>query len=151
MYNNMNDYTNLKKCPGCNGPVFKFVNISDNTYHIKCGYTSMIVSDVVINGYMHKHHSTPSKKLPCDYHSILQQHELQPVYEHSKYKIYTPSVTRTFANMDDDNNHRDDNNSESDNSEDDLESCDDYNEDENEDENESEGSDISDISDVVAK
>ena len=108
----------------------------------------MVVSDVMINGYMHKHHSTPSKKQPCGYKNILQQQDLQPVYENSKYKIQ--ETRKLFTNIDNATIKCDyDNNSESDNSEDELESCDDYNEEENDDcGSESDDSDISDVSDT---
>ena len=63
----MNVYTNLKRCPGCNGPIFKFVNVSDDTFHVQCGYTSHIQGDVTINKITYKNIFTPSKKLPCGF------------------------------------------------------------------------------------
>lgn len=71
----MNDYTNIKKCPGCGGPIFKFVNISDDTYNLQCGYTSITISDVIKNGVTKKHVETPAKKLPCGFSHIFDKLE----------------------------------------------------------------------------
>ena len=72
-----NNYTAPKKCPGCGGPIFKYINVSHNTYHLECGYTSFVTGDIVKDGITHKNVEIPSKKLPCGYKISFS--ELVPV------------------------------------------------------------------------
>lgn len=91
-----NNYTAPKKCPKCKGPIFKYMNVSQNTFHLECGYTSLVRGDLVKNGRTYKNVVIPSKKLPCDYKVSFS--ELVPVqsddidiqnqmiHSHSRYR-----------------------------------------------------------------
>ena len=80
----MNAYTSLKKCPGCNGPVFKFVNVSTDTFHVECGYTSLNINDVTVNKVTYKNICTPSKKLPCGFKQNITDNMINVI------SAYTP-------------------------------------------------------------
>lgn len=60
----LNKYTGIKKCPQCSGPIFKYINISHNTFIVKCGHTKHILSD---NGCKEMVF-TDAKKLPCEFY-----------------------------------------------------------------------------------
>lgn len=142
----MNEYTNTKKCPGCGGSIFKFVNVSNDTYNMTCGYTSIFLSDITTNGVTRKHVETPCKKLPCGFSIELTSIEnnmidLQQTNKNMLYSVpnyqYTPGdhVPPVEEVSDDDNDS------------DEYEYEDDNYDDSDNDDNESDTSVISDIID----
>ena len=60
----LNQYTGVKKCPNCSGPIFKYVNFSKNTYVLSCGYTKLVTHE---KGYIE------SKKKPCDFYNEFSE------------------------------------------------------------------------------
>ena len=86
----MNEYTKTKKCPDCGGPIFKYANISDDTYHLVCGHTSVNYSDVNDKGFLRKYVETPAKKLPCGFKKVLTEIKNDTIYTHpQKVASYT--------------------------------------------------------------
>ena len=143
----MNAYTNMKKCPGCNGPIFKFVNISDDTFHVQCGHTSYIQGDVTVNKVTYKNIFTPSKKVPCGFKQIFTQSVMENIsslgYDHEEFD-YESNTQRLHSNIllpgnDDDEYIQSDDDDDDDGEE--GYAFDDEDEDENDDVNESEEDD----------
>tara|TARA_A100001015_G_scaffold314347_1_gene423599 strand:+ start:273 stop:719 length:447 start_codon:yes stop_codon:yes gene_type:complete len=96
------NYSNLKKCPGCNGPIFKYVNVSNDTFHAQCGYTSFITSDVNVNGVLQKNIDVPAKKLPCDFKMVFDNNLIsnEPSEIYDDYNtIYDTNIIKSYRNM----------------------------------------------------
>lgn len=98
----MNAFTNLKKCPGCNGPVFKFVNVSTNRFHVECGYTSFNINDVTINKVVYKNVWGPSKKTPCGFKKDItdeMMNTLSLAENNDENFDYTPNTKRLHTEL----------------------------------------------------
>ena len=77
----MNIYRRTKKCPGCQGPIFKYVDVSQDTFHLMCGHTKISLTDVNDRGYIRKNVAIPNKKLPCDFKKVYTCYELDQTIE----------------------------------------------------------------------
>ena len=77
----MNEYAYTKKCPNCNGPIFKYSDCSNEYFHLMCGYTTFSYADVHKNGYIKKHVQLPNKKVSCGFHKILTKSDLKMLIE----------------------------------------------------------------------
>ncbi len=64
-------FEHIVQCPQCSGPVFKYSNLSDNTFIVKCGYTENIIKEEkTVNCTIRSW--VENKKQPCDYKEIYQ-------------------------------------------------------------------------------
>ena len=103
----MNEYTYTKKCPNCNGPIFKYSDCSNDNFHIKCGYTSFSYADVNKNGYIQKHVQVSNKKVSCGFHKIFTRKDLKILIEDDNdiydNKVYEKHDKLCFLLTDDDN------------------------------------------------
>lgn len=142
------NYASLKKCPGCNGPIFKFVNVSNNTFHVECGYTSTTFIDTTINGLLCKNVQIPAKKVPCGYKqefdSILNCYDESTEYDErlplpttniiGTMKVNMKTIDDVYESEDEEECEEDDYGYDIDNCEDEEDLIEDQSEDESEDE-----------------
>lgn len=106
-------YSSISRCPKCKGPVFKFINNSDDKYHIQCGYTTTSITDVVYDGTGYKFAEVPNKKLPCGYNRTFTLLELNNEFEthiedsciekYEEYKEFNDSSRYKPAKFDESN------------------------------------------------
>lgn len=60
----LNQYTGVKKCPNCSGPIFKYVNFSKDTYVLSCGYTKLVTQEMEF---------IEAKKKPCGFYEEFSE------------------------------------------------------------------------------
>lgn len=105
----MNIYTRTKKCPECQGPIFKYADVSNDTFHLICGHTTITISDVNTNGYVRKHVETQNKKQPCEFNQVYTFDELKETeiedddYEYEHMLLHSEKQKIFVCHNDNDN------------------------------------------------